>query len=590
MAQSPPKGLTRPQMEALSLQGTPIPALEDLKTWTRLSAGAVFRTKEPDRGLIGISNGGTAQTINQDDGTRNFDPGLILGGLRGQTDVSLRRDRIEARLNAVYYTNFTEARGVVPERGPYARAFGTNGYLNEAYVGVVGQAFGGEARLRLGNQLLRWGGTSFLNFGLNVPNPYQSARIYLPGAGIEDGYKALPMLVGRVEWGSGAAAEAFWKFDFAPDLGSPNGWLGSVNDFYTPGSRALFISPNAPDGDISVTLPSARFGSRVPRAADRVGGSLGQVGLRLRSPDLFGGTTNVWLYAARFTDPEGVVVARTGTQADLLGTAAPNYAAGSRYFIDYKPGIGMIGSAVDVQPAPFTLLRIEYAMRLGQPLQAQTGQALNAAFAPAAVASACSGQGTPRCAATLQGANANQLIRRAGGISAANVGQFFGTEFDVAARHNVSQVNAEVTQAIGRPLGSDGVGVSAGLGGLYVHDYDPGTLALNSQISGRNSEGYATATRWSWGYRLGVRATWSGVAGLNRLQTTLAYLQDVEGFAPSQMQLYTRGMRRMRLAIDADLGQGVAASLVWQSFLNRNGFGGLLWDRDYAIAALSWRF
>jgi len=24
--------------------------------------------------------------------------------------------------------------------------------------------------------------------------------------------------------------------------------------------------------------------------------------------------------------------------------------------------------------------------------------------------------------------------------------------------------------------------------------------------------------------------------------------------------------------------------------LNRSGFGGLLWDRDYAIAALSWRF
>src|SRR3712207_7447500 len=62
-------------------------------------------------------------------------------------------------------------------------------------------------------------------------------------------------------------------------------------------------------------------------------------GLRLRSPNLIRGTTNIWLYAARFTDPEGVASTRTGTLADLLGTASANYAAGSRYFVDYKSGV-----------------------------------------------------------------------------------------------------------------------------------------------------------------------------------------------------------------------------------------------------------
>jgi hypothetical protein len=499
---------------------------------------------------------------------------------------------VEARLNAVYYTNFTTDRGVVPERGPFERSFGTGGYLNEAYLGVVGNALGAEARLRVGNQILRWGGTSFLNYGLNVPNPYQFARIYLPGSGVEDGYKALPMLVGRLEWNNGVAAEAFWKFDFAPDLGSPNGWLGSVNDVYTPGSRALFLSPFVPDADVSVVTPSTPFGSRVARASDRVGDSVGQFGFRLRSPDLFRGTTNIWLYAARFTDPEGVASTRTGTLADLLGAASANYVAGSRYFVDYRSGVGLIGAAADVQPAPFTLLRVEYALRLDQPLQVQTGQVVGAVLAPAATAVACGGgqQGTARCDATLRSVNANQLVRRAGGITAANFGRFFGAEIDAGSRHAVSQVNAELTQGVGRLFGSDGLGVSVGFGGMYVHGYDPGDLALDSQISGRNSPGFATATRWSWGYRLGGRITWSGLPGLERLRATAAWLHDVEGVAPNQMQLFTKGSKRLRLMLDAELGHGIAARLVWQTQLNRNGFGGLLWDRDYVIAALSWRF
>jgi hypothetical protein len=36
-------------------------------------------------------------------------------------------------------------------------------------------------------------------------------------------------------------------------------------------------------------------------------------------------------------------------------------------------------------------------------------------------------------------------------------------------------------------------GEEVGLAGSY----DAGTLALDSQISGRNSQGFATATRWS---------------------------------------------------------------------------------------------
>ena len=70
----------------------------------------------------------------------------------------------------------------------------------------------------------------------------------------------------------------------------------------------------------------------------------------------------------------------------------------------------------------------------------------------------------------------------------------------------------------------------------------------------------------------------------------MTWLHDVEGLAPNQMQLFTKGSKRMRLMLDAELGHGVAARLVWQMQLNRNGFGGLLWDRDYVIAALSRRF
>ena len=73
----------------------------------------------------------------------------------------------------------------------------------------------------------------------------ESARIYLPGSGVEDGYKALPMLVGRLEWNNGAAAEAFWKFDFAPRAVMRADAATSSSPVVTPGATRLRAASSA---------------------------------------------------------------------------------------------------------------------------------------------------------------------------------------------------------------------------------------------------------------------------------------------------------------------------------------------------------
>ena len=54
---------------------------------------------------------------------------------------------------------------------------------------------------------------------------------------------------------------------------------------------------------------------------------------------------------------------------------------------------------------------------------------------------------------------------------------------------------------------------------------------------------------------------WSGLPRLEGLRATVTWLHDVEGLAPNQMQLFTKGSKRMRLVLDAELGHGVAARL-----------------------------
>src|SRR5262245_19254442 len=60
---------------------------------TTVSYGLAWRTEDRDPSIIGTANGGTAYSVNGDDGNLNFGRGLISNALKLTSELELKSDR-----------------------------------------------------------------------------------------------------------------------------------------------------------------------------------------------------------------------------------------------------------------------------------------------------------------------------------------------------------------------------------------------------------------------------------------------------------------------------------------------------------------
>ncbi|WP_157196463.1 DUF1302 family protein [Methylobacterium sp. 88A] len=556
-----------------------------------MSLGSLWRTQPRDFSLLGIANGGTGTSSNWDNGNLNFDQGLVLGGLRGRGSIAWSHGPFEALVDGVYFANGLNSRDRSYVAGTVDRQLSLGGYLNDAWVGAKVATDIGAVRLRAGNQILRWNETSF-SFGAQVTNPQVFSRIFLPGAGLADSLKAVPMITAAMGGPGTGGFEAFYKLDFAPDESIPCGFFLETNDYTCPGSRFLSLSALAPDGPNSIITPATPLGSGLVRGRDRVESTAGQFGINIRSPD-FGGPlkASISLLAARFTDMGGVTSALRGTQSDLLRMTAANYDAGGQYIRDYRSGVGMLGAAFRASLTSTTQIKAEYSIRLGQPVQVDDAQLIGAFQLPAAVIGACSNASasTP-CQQVLARANSNQVISRAGGITAANAAGFLGQFVSGADYHDVSQFGIGVVQTLPPILGASEWFAGAEFGGMYVHDYNPQILLLDSPSSPRAGTANGTADPFSGGYRLLTRLVFKDLLGLRSIAPALAFQHDVAGFSPVPLPLFLERTMRIRLNVDAAINERLTASLTYVSNITRSSRADLLSDRDYVLTSLSYRF
>ena len=80
----------------LALASVPAHAVDFQKgelqgSWdTTLSWGAQFRLDDPDQRLIGLANGGSAYSVNGDDGNLNYGTGIFSNVVKLTTELELR--------------------------------------------------------------------------------------------------------------------------------------------------------------------------------------------------------------------------------------------------------------------------------------------------------------------------------------------------------------------------------------------------------------------------------------------------------------------------------------------------------------------
>ncbi|HXN15744.1 MAG TPA: DUF1302 family protein, partial [Usitatibacter sp.] len=177
---------------------------------TTLSYGVAVRAKGRDPSLIGIANGGTSRSVNEDDGDLNFDKGKTFANVVKavvETELKYRNFGFFGRGMAFYDFDLANS----DKLGPTGRdRLGKNVIGLDGFVSAAFEPMGKNLRLRAGSQVISWGESTFIGNGINIVNPIDVARLRIPGSEIKEALLPSTGLWASQELTKAATLEGFY--------------------------------------------------------------------------------------------------------------------------------------------------------------------------------------------------------------------------------------------------------------------------------------------------------------------------------------------------------------------------------------------
>ncbi len=568
-----------------------------------ISYGTTWRVQGRDRDLLGVASttlpngtippgglGGRAFSVNSDDGNLNYDKGLVSNVIKLTSELSLEHDSgYGAFVRATAFHDFENEDGDREKIDLSDRALdqvGSDIDLLDAYLygGFdVGQV---PVDLRLGNQVVSWGESTFIQNGINVINPVDVAAIRVPGSELREALLPTNMLWGSAGVTLNSSIEGFYQFEWDETKPDPSGSYFSTNDFATPGGNKLMLGfgqvPDiVPAGPAAAaSIGASPTGVVVPRGADRDADDSGQFGLayRVYVPEL--SDTEFGFYFINYHSRLPIISARTGT---LAGLGSGDYAGSARYFTEYPEDIQMLGASFNTALGTTGwALQGDLSYKKDVPLQVDDVELLFAALSPLAIPEAAAG--APGVGSLLAGTNQ---------VAPGGVG--FDTEVPGFIERDVSQVQVTATRVFANLFGADQMALVGEVGVTHVNDMPdkdelrleaPGTFtsgnpvhtAAGVQPATEDSDNFADAT--SAGYQVRARLTYNNAVGPVALSPSLAFRHDVSGTTPGPGGNFIEGRKAITLGLEANLRNEWTAALSYTSFFGA-GRHDLINDRDF---------
>ncbi len=566
--------------------------------------GIGMRVEGVNEDLIAIANGGTRDSANNDDGDLNYQSGIISNAVRLNADLTLawRQFGVYLRGYAQYdYENAEVERDRTPLSDEARDMLGSDAGLLDHYVSLNITPGGMPVVLRLGDQVINWGESTFIRDGIDIINPADLSTLNQPVVPLRDSLIPQGMLWGAVGITEHVSVEGFYQYEWQPvavpqvgsyfsgqdlfgsdginvamlgagqfsDLGTdldtafglPAGTLGFDADFMKlPG---LYID-DAPDGgqfgfSVSTFLPVraaprisahvVRYHSRLPIISGRTADQQAIDATSQASVDALA-TSLVPAYLATGLSPDQ---AAAEAQQTASSVTTSNYANAAGYFIEYPEDITMIGLSFSTATARRGLLLSgELSYHHDFPFQIDTDTVIGLVMSPMQFSG---GGGSPETF------GANDTVR---GYS----------------RHGRSQASLGVTQLFGPRLGAAQTAANADLAMVHVHDM-PGEDEPQLQ-------GTLPPTATSWGYRLAGSLIYNGVFGGATVVPAVIWTHDVQGVTPAPLGTFLEDRKSLTLALGVSVINQWTANLSYTNFLNGNE--GLLRDRDLVRFRLGYSF
>ncbi len=621
---------------------------------TTLSVGGLYRLHDPDPALYSISgsfNGvaGQQRSSNADDGNLNYRKGTASFLVKANHDLQLDYKNSGLFVRGYYFNDFVNSNGTrnrTPLSDEAEKIVAEGAELLDAYVYFKFDAGAMPANLRIGQQVLSWGESTFIPNGINSVNPIDVAKLRTPGSELKEALLPVNMVSASLSLTDKLTMEAFYLLDWKRTRVDPPGTYFSTNDFVAKGGKKVYLG----FGAIADSNP---LGS-ILRGTDNEPSDSGQYGVNFRYLAEKLNNTEFGLYFMNYHSRLPAISARTPTSA--ISSAFVQATAGSLANANIAPvmaanGIppatiavvlpNLVGSALlgvpagslDPSLAPYAAFYpaaqsvASGARTIGFLTAAQTGNYViefpedihlfGASFNTNLKGIALQGELSYRSNQPLQVDDVELLFAALSSINPAfgpnnQIGNFLGqlnTPITGYRRHKVwtgqmtaTRVGRGILGAAQSTLVGEIGFVRADLPAKSTLRYDGlgtfvgGNLAAMT-ASGSNASGTlplsepasAFADEFSWGYQLVGRLDYNNVfAGVN-VSPLLVFAHDVGGNTPLPLGNFLHGRKTITVGADFTFQNAWAFELRYVNFSGASRYN-LVGDRDYVSATLKYSF
>ncbi len=540
---------------------------------TTISYGVSVRTDSPAADLIAIANGGTSRSANEDDGDRNYKKGQAFSNLLKVThDLELKYNGWGFFGRGLYFVDF--ANDNKSTLGPEAKdRIGRNAQMLDAFVSksfAVGDT--SSLKMRVGNQVISWGESTFIPGGINATNPVDLSKLRTPGSELKEAFIPTTSVWGSLDLTANASVEAYMLTNWDKIRIDPKGSYWSNNDAVSPDSTNVILSfgrrhdlsyGRIPGNLVPPTNPAyatavALFGPFdpagavwEPRSADHNAHDRGQYGFAFRYLAKELNNTEFGIYFENNHSRVPVFEAIKGTPTTgQTGTPFNGGNTGTAtYYAAYPENIRLFGFSFNTEGPAGIALQGEFSYRPNQPLGYSSVETILASLGlPNQVTGYQIIPGTTVGAAAPFGISAAYLVPD-------------GTTIQGWERVKMTQAQVTATKAFPNVMGSEQLVLVGEVGftqypglrtdiafagpGTYLPATAQGAFGF-SQAGSVQPGGFVTKN--SWGYRLAGKMEYSNLMFGANVAPRFAYSDDVSGVS----QTFNEGVKSYSLGVNFD--------------------------------------
>ncbi|MGZ5649612.1 MAG: DUF1302 domain-containing protein [Usitatibacter sp.] len=538
---------------------------------TTLSYGISVRVASRDPHLIGIANGGTSRSTNEDDGDLNFDKGKAFANVvKATTDVELKWKNFGffGRGMAFYDFDLHDS----DKLGPTGRdRLGKNLVGLDGFVSALFEPMGKNLRIRAGRQVISWGESTIIGNGINVISPIDVSKARIPGSELKEALIPTTGIWASQELTKAASVEGFYLTNFDKTRLDPRGSYFSNNDAISDDAdRAILTFGRRRDGHfpLSNPIPTATPGAGAveaalygpfdpaasvwePRSADHNPRDSGQYGIAFRylAHELNG--TEFGFYHLNYHSRTPIFSTMTGSPSTSSSTVTSIVTGGplnaaqngtANYFAEYPEDIKLYGVSFNTLGPAGVALQGEYSYRPNLPVQLPTAELILASLGlPNIITGSTQIPGAPT------GATAAALVPAK-------------TYLQGYRRLKMSQFQFTGTKSWPNVIAADQAVLVGEAGFNWFHNppadlkfsgpaaYLPATPLGAALTAGGSMQTDGFLTNFSWGYRLVGRLEYANALFSGTLAPRLAYTHDVKGVGPN----FNQGVKSASIGVSWD--------------------------------------